>query len=299
MTEVAPQPGRTTVSLPNALRAATARLADAGVDSPRHDARALAVHVLGLQRPGDLPAVPCLDDEQAGRFEALVDRRAQRVPLQHLTGTVGFRHLDLAVGPGVFVPRPETECVVQWVVDTLREVADPVVVDLCSGSGVIALAVAQEVPAATVHAVERDPVALAWARRNAAGRATAGDRPVHLHQGDAGDCLPALDGQVDVVVSNPPYVAEAERALLDPEVGDHDPQAALFAGPDGLDVVRLVERAARRLLRPGGWVVVEHSDRQGRSAPELFERAGGWADVHDHADLTGRDRFVTARRTTG
>ncbi len=198
----------------------------------------------------------------------------------------------------MFVPRPETESVVQWAVDAVRREgwAAPLLVDLCAGSGTIAFALANEVPGATVHAVERDPGALAWTRRNADNRVRAGDPQVHLHLGSAEDALPELDGTVDLVASNPPYVAVSERHLADPEVVDHDPEVALFAGEDGLDVVRLVEQAARRLLRPGGLVVVEHSDRQGRSAPEVFLGAGGWCEVEDHQDLTGRDRFVTARR---
>jgi len=221
----------------------------------------------------------------------------QRHPLQHLTGSVGFRHISLEVGPGVFVPRPETESVVQWAVDALAAegVPRPVLVDLCAGSGTIAFALANEVPGATVHAVERDPGAFRWARRNAAGRVAAGDPEVQLHLAAVQDALLDLPGAFDLVASNPPYVALNEAHIPDPEVLDHDPGIALFAGDDGLDVVRLVEQAARRLLRPGGLVVVEHSDRQGRSAPRVFTEAGGWSEVADHRDLAGRDRFVTAR----
>jgi release factor glutamine methyltransferase len=283
--------------LRTAVRTAAARLAAAGVASPEHDARALAVHVLGLTTPSDLLLVDGFDAPQGSAYEDLVARRAGRVPLQHLTGTVGFRYLDLEVGPGVFVPRPETESVVQWAVDALRREASaaPVVVDLCAGSGTIALALAHEVPGVTVHAVERDEGALLWARRNVANRALAGDPEVHLHLGSVQDALPHLDGAVDLVASNPPYVATTERHLPEPEVVDHDPEIALFAGEDGLDVVRLVEQAARRLLRPGGLVVVEHSDRQGESAPAVFVEAGGWSEVEEHQDLTGRDRFLSAR----
>lgn len=286
----------------SAVRTAAERLGRAGVPSPEHDARALAVHVLGLDRPGDLLLADALDEQQAATYDALVGRRARRVPLQHLTGTVGFRRITLEVGPGVFVPRPESESVVQWAVDWATGLAGgpgpepaPLAVDLCTGSGAIALALANEVPHSTVHAVERDPGALAWARRNAAARAAAGDPPVHLHQADVADCLADLAGQFHLVVSNPPYVADAERSLLDAEVADHDPPLALFAGADGLDLIRVVERTARRLLAPGGVVVVEHSDRQGATAPAQFAAAAGWADVHDHVDLTGRDRFLTAR----
>jgi release factor glutamine methyltransferase len=279
------------------IRAATATLEAAGVASPEHDARALAVHVLGLAKPSDLLLAPGFDADQRAAYDDLVARRALRVPLQHLTGSVGFRYLELEVGPGVFVPRPETESVVQWAIDAIRAEGwqAPMLADLCTGSGTIAFALANEVPGATVHAVERDPGALAWTRRNAANRVKAGDPEVHLHLGSVEESLLGLDGQFDLVASNPPYVATTEAHLPDPEVVDHDPQIALFAGEDGLDVIRLVEQAARRLLKPGGLVVVEHSDRQGRSAPEVLEAAGGWTEVADHQDYAGRDRFVTAR----
>lgn len=287
----------TGTSLAGALRSATDRLAAAGVHSARHDASALAAHVLGVPR-GELAGVTELAPDDARRYDELVARRAERVPLQHLVGRVGFRHLDLAIGPGAFVPRPETEVVVQWALDALRAGGpeQPLVVDLCTGPGTIALALAAEAPAARVHAVERDPGALAWAERNARERAAAGDTPVTLHLGDITDALTGLDGTVDMVLSNPPYVATGERDLVDPEVKDHDPQMALWAGHDGLDVIRLVGSVAARLLRPGGQVAVEHSDRQGRSAPEVFLTSGDWTDVTDHRDLTGRDRFVTATR---
>ncbi|HTL23039.1 MAG TPA: peptide chain release factor N(5)-glutamine methyltransferase [Mycobacteriales bacterium] len=274
------------MNLVEALRWGTATLEAAGVASPAHDARALALHVLGLHKPHELVRVEEFPGEA---YTALVEQRAARVPLQHLLGSVGFRWIELQVGPGVFVPRPETEVVVGYAIDALPKDAAPVVVDLCTGSGAIALSVAHEVPGAVVHAVELDPAALEWARRNDP-RGT-----VTWHLGPVEGCLPDLDGAVDVVISNPPYVAETERHLPDPEVIDHDPHLALFAGEDGLDVVREVERAARRLLRPGGLLVVEHSDRQGESAPAVLEQAGGWAEVQDHQDLTGRDRYVTAR----
>jgi release factor glutamine methyltransferase len=279
------------------LREATATLEAAGVASAEHDARALAAHVLDLARPSDLLMVDDVGPEAGAAFAELLARRAARVPLQHLIGTVGFRYIDLEVGPGVFVPRPETESVVQWAVDAIKTEGwdAPLVVDLCTGSGTIAFALANEVPTATVHAVELDPDSLAWTRRNAARRVAAGDPLVHLHLGSAEDALPELDGQLDLVASNPPYVATHEGHIPDPEVLDHDPGVALWAGEDGLDVIRLVERAARRLLKPGGLLVVEHSDRQGATAPALLEAAGGWTEVADHRDLTGRDRYVTAR----
>jgi release factor glutamine methyltransferase len=278
------------------IERATHTLAVAGVPSPEHDAKALALHVLGLDRPSDLLLADSFTDDQRTAYDALVERRAARVPLQHLTGTVGFRYIELAVGPGVFVPRPETESVVQWAIDAIAKEGwtAPVLADLCTGSGTIAFALANEVPGATVHAVERDPAALEWTRRNAASRVAAGDPEVHLHLASVEDSLLDMDGEFDLVASNPPYVATDEAHLPDPEVVEHDPEIALFAGEDGLDVIRLVERAAIRLLKPGGLVVVEHSDRQGATAPAVFDHPG-WSDVQDHRDLTGRDRFVSAR----
>ncbi len=283
----------TSTALSTILTHAERQLTEAGVASARADAEQLAAHVLGARR-GQLRGNRELDDQQVRQLTHLIARRAERVPLQHLVGSTGFRYLELLTGPGAFVPRPETEVVAGWLIEALREHPAPLIVDLCTGPGTIALAIANELPRATVHAVESDLGALEWARRNADARAAAGDRPIHLHLGDAGKALSELDGRVDGVISNPPYVATHEREDVDPEVRHHDPEIALFAGEDGLDVVRLVESAAYRLLKPGGLVVVEHSDRQGATAPAVF--ADRWADVRDHRDLTGRDRFLTARR---
>jgi release factor glutamine methyltransferase len=201
----------------------------------------------------------------------------------------GFRRLELAVGPGVFVPRPETEVLVEWALARLAPGA--LVVDLCAGSGAVALAVAGEAPGVQVHAVEVDPNALAWAARNVQRTGL----PVTLHRGDVADpdLLAALAGTVDLVTANPPYIPVG--ATVEREVAEHDPPAALWGGEDGLDVVRAVERAAARLLRPGGLVAVEHADLQGESVPAVFAR---WDDVEDHPDLAGRPRFATARRTS-
>ncbi|WP_148574647.1 peptide chain release factor N(5)-glutamine methyltransferase [Nocardioides caldifontis] len=278
---------------PRALVAAAARrLAEAGVASADHDAAELLAHVLGTSRAA-LPLRDAVDTEEASRFEALVERRARREPLQHLTGRVGFRYRELVVGPGVFVPRPETEVLAGWAVDRAREVVDagrvPVVVDLCTGSGAIALSVATEVPTAEVHAVELDEGAAAWAERNLAGTG------VRLRQGDMADAFPELDGSVDVVVANPPYIPLEAYESVPPEVRDHDPSAALWSGGDGLDAMRVVERVAARLLHGGGVVGAEHADVQGEAAPAVFAATGRWAEVRDHADLAGRPRFVTAR----
>ena len=270
------------------VREAVVVLGDAGVASPSYDAEELLAHVLGTSR-GRLVLVEDVTQADADRFRALVDRRAAREPLQHLTGVAGFRHVELAVGPGVFVPRPETELLAGWAVDRAQALPEPVVVDLCTGSGAIARALADEAPHARVHAVELDEAALAWAERNLAGTG------VDLRHGSMADAFADLDALVDVVVCNPPYVPLEAWESVAPEARDHDPHLALFSGGDGLDAMRLLERVARRLLRPGGVVGAEHADVQGGSAPRVFTGSGDWLEVEDHRDLAGRPRFLTAR----
>lgn len=279
---------------------ATARLAEAGVESPRTDAELIAAHVHKVKR-GELHLVP--DSEFDAGYWADIARRANREPLQHITGRAYFRYLELDVGPGVFVPRPETEVLAGWGVDRLREmdVADPVAVDLGTGSGAIALSIAQEVPRATVHAVEADPLARSWAERNITRYVdsyTAGR--VLLHAGDFVSAripdglaeLAGLAGTVDLVVSNPPYIPVG--SVVAPEAAEYDPPAALWSGADGLDAIRATERVARWLLRPGGLIAVEHSDLQGASVYWILSEEAGWRDTRNHKDLAGRDRFVTA-----
>jgi release factor glutamine methyltransferase len=269
-----------------------ARLASAGLPSPEYDAAELLAHVLGTTR-SRLALVEEVDHERAETYRGLVGRRAAREPLQHLTGTAAFRYLELAVGPGVFVPRPETELLAGWGVEQAQRLVDagrvPVVVDLCTGSGAIALAVATEVPAAEVHAVELDEKAVEWAARNLSGSG------VDLRHGDMTDAFPDLDGTVDVVLCNPPYIPLDAYESVAPEARDHDPGLALFSGADGLAAMRVVEEVAARLLRRDGVVGAEHADVQGRAAPAVFASTGRWADVRDHPDLAGRDRFLTAR----
>ncbi len=277
---------RLTVAINNAHQ----QLAAAGVASPRHDAETLAAFVLGCPRSRLLVAGD-LSQGQHLVFSRLVERRASRVPLQHLTGSAPFRYLEVAVGPGVFVPRPETEVVAGWCIDALKQQAEnPLVVDLCTGSGAIALSIAHEVRGATVHAVEREGAAYEWAHRNATGTG------VIVHRGDAAHALPELDGTVDLVVANPPYLPDAHRDLVDPEVRDHDPDAALWGGADGLDGPRMIELAGRRLLRDGGFVAVEHADDQGPAVAGIFRASAQWAHIAVRQDLAGRDRFVTAQR---
>jgi release factor glutamine methyltransferase len=268
---------------------AAQRLADAGVPSPRFDAEELAAYVHGVKR-GELHTVA--DAEFDARYWEAVARREAREPLQHITGRAFFRYLELQVGPGVFVPRPETESVVGWAIDSVRamDVAEPRIVDLCTGSGAIALALAQEVPRSRVHAVELSEQALDWARKNTAGS------KVDLRHGNALTAFSDLDGQVDLVISNPPYIPLGEWEYVAPEARDHDPELALFSGEDGLDTIRGIERTAHRLLRPGGVVVIEHADSQGGQVPWIFKEDAGWADAADHPDLNNRPRFTTARK---
>jgi release factor glutamine methyltransferase len=270
------------------LREAEQRLAEAGVASPEYDAKALLAHALGVPG-GRLALVSDVDDAEVARFEELVDRRVMREPLQHLTGTAGFRYVSLRVGPGVFTPRPETELLAGWAVDRARELEAPVVVDLCTGSGAIAASIALEAPGAEVHAVELDAGAYPWAERNLA------DAGVDLRLGDMADAFHDLDGTVDVITCNPPYIPLEAWASVEPEARDHDPDLALWSGDDGLDAMRTLEVTAARLLRPGGWVGAEHADVQGDSAPAVFTCAGRWSEVRDHRDLAGRARYVTAR----
>ena len=218
-------------------------------------------------------------------------------PLQHITGRAYFRYLELEVGPGVFVPRPETEVMTGWAIDALREMdtAAPVVADLGTGSGAIALAIAQEVPGARVHAVEADPLARQWAERNIARCAAAAPHTagrVTLHDGDFASALPDRSGAVDLVISNPPYIPVG--SWVPPEVGEYDPATALWGGADGLDSIRVIEREARRLLRDGGLVAVEHGAPQGAAVYWVFSEEQGWRGTRNHCDLAGRDRFVTA-----
>ncbi|WP_031074303.1 peptide chain release factor N(5)-glutamine methyltransferase [Streptomyces sp. NRRL WC-3742] len=275
---------------------ATQRLAAAGVPSPRFDAEELAAYVHHVKR-SQLHTVQ--DGDFDARYWEAVSRREAREPLQHITGRAFFRYLELQVGPGVFVPRPETETVVEWAIEAVREmdVAEPLVVDLCSGSGAIALALAQELPRSTVHAFELDEGALEYTRRNI--EASPDRARVTLHAGDATKAFQddrSWDGRFDLVISNPPYIPLTEWEYVAPEARDHDPQMSLFSGEDGLDTIRGIERVAARLLRPGGAVVIEHADQQGGQVPWIFNEEHGWTDTADHRDLNNRPRFTTARR---
>ncbi|HEX8094566.1 peptide chain release factor N(5)-glutamine methyltransferase [Jatrophihabitans sp.] len=276
------------------LAAGTAELTAAGIASARAEAELLLAHVLGCSRTRLLLG-DHVGPAEAGRFHQLLNRRATGVPLQHLTGTAPFRHLELAVGPGVFIPRPETELLVELAAPWL--VAGATVVDLGAGSGAIALSVAQEFPVARVIAVERSERALQWLRRNAGNRQAAGDSAVEVVPGDLTDpaLLTGLSGGVAAVLANPPYVPESIRAGLPAELA-HDPDEALFAGPDGLALMPAVAELAARLLRPGGFLGIEHDETQAQAVSRLLSGAGCWVSVAGRPDLTGRPRFSTAVR---
>ncbi len=289
-----------TTDLRDGIRAAAARLRDAGVASADVDAVELAAHVLGVDASEVRRLMVLGGRTLPGAYAVLVDERAARVPLQHLTGRAHFRRLTLSVGPGVFVPRPETEVLVDLAlgeVDRVRSLDQPHpvrVVDLCSGSGAIALSVKDERPDVQVRALELSPDAYAWAVANR-------DRlglDVELVQGDATrPCFEDWARAVDVVTINPPYIPVG-AVPLDPEVREHDPELALYGGSeDGLGIPLAVTRVAAGLLRPGGWVLIEHADSQGESLPARLGRTGEWVEVSDHPDLGGRPRVTRARRS--
>lgn len=275
-----------------ALRAGTVLLTEAGQPSPRADAHTLLAYAMG-RGPSELFTAPAPDPAQQEAYTDALARRAQGASLQHITGEAWFRTVRVHVGPGVFVPRPETEVMTGWAIDRLRELrADgsvPLVVELCAGSGAISLAIAAEVPGCRQVAVELSEEAYAWAERNLAGTG------IDLVLGDMADALPGLDGTVDLVVCNPPYVPLDSYLDVTEEVRRHEPPLALFSGPDGLDALRVLAGTGARLLRPGGLLCAEHAEVQVESAPEVFVRHGAWEQVRDNKDLTDRPRFVTAR----
>jgi release factor glutamine methyltransferase len=279
--------GAAAPSLAEAVREATAVLAAAGVPSPRVDAELLAEHLLGVGL-GRLRALLLGDSPAPDGYAELVAERAQRIPLQHITGVAHFRYLELAVGPGVFIPRPETESVVQLVIDRLQGMARPKVVDLGTGSGAIAGSIAHEVPGAEVHAVEYSEFAHAWAAKNLLPLG------VVLIRGDLRDALPEHNGSFDVVVSNPPYIP-AEAIPNEPEVALHDPPEALYGGgADGMELPTAAAASAARLLVPGGYFVMEHAEVQSAWIASMLNRTGLWSEVTTHRDLNGKDRATSA-----
>lgn len=282
------------------VREATRRLDDAGLPSAAAEARTLVSHVLGIDL-GRLPLAGPVSPTQQEQTAELVRQRLDGQPLSHLLGMAWFRNVSLRVGPGVFTPRPETEVMTGWALDWLSiriatGTANPVVVELGTGSGAIAAAISDERPAARVHAVELSEQALGYAAQNLSRSS------VDLRHGDLATAFDDLDGTVDLVISNPPYIPLERWEEVAPEVRLHEPELALFSGADGLDAMHAVAATAYRLLRSagagraGGVVCAEHAELQHYSAPAVFTQHGGFVDVADHHDLTGRPRFVTAER---
>lgn len=276
------------VTMRQVIADAASVLAAAGVGSPRVDAELLAAHVAGTDR--GLVAFVDPDAAFLSRYRDLTAQRAARVPLQHLIGTAAFGPVVLDVGPGVFIPRPETESLLEWAL--AQPLPEPArIVDLCTGSGALALALARGFPGATVIAVDDSDDALVYTRRNTAGTAVDVVRADVTRPGLLAD----LDGSVDLLVCNPPYIPDT--AELEPEVAQHDPAHALYGGPDGMAVIEHLAAVASRLLRPGGRCAVEHDDTTSQATMEVFVRAGGFTAVTARHDLSGRPRFVTAVRT--
>ena len=250
----------------------------------------LIVEAASARTRVDLALDPTIDEGDAQRALELARRRASGEPLQYVTGIAGFRRLELAVGPGVFVPRPETELVVDKAMDRLPRGGK--LVDVGTGSGAIALAVADERPDARVVATERSPAALEWVQRNR----TMLHKDVEIIECDLLEGLPAdLRAKVDVVVSNPPYVAESERGRLPVDIVDHEPEVALFGGRLGTDLIERIADQARAWLRPGGWLVLEMGAGQRNEVSALLERLG-FEDVAVGVDFADWPRVVEARR---
>lgn len=283
------------MSIDQLLRAAGSSLAGAGVPSPAVDAELLLAAATGLEL-GELRRQRLLGGQVSpaahATFQELVARRRTRVPLQHLTGSAHFGGVELSVGPGVFVPRPETEVLLGLALEALAGLDRPTVVDLCTGSGAIALGVAHARPDARVGAVELSGEAHAYATSNV----DASGLDVDLRLGRAQDAFGDWAGQVDVVTSNPPYIP-ADAVPIDVEVREHDPELALYGGgADGLDVPLEVAVRAAELLRPGGVLLMEHADVQGEALPAALLAAGSWREAVDHRDLAGLPRVTRAVR---
>lgn len=290
------------------LAAAGELLRGAGIPDPTTDVALLLAHAWGLDSSG-LSRKRLFAEQVPGSvisdFAQLIERRSTRVPLQHLTGRAAFRHLDLEVGPGVFIPRPETELLVTEVLDELARQATnnsnqdaiPFVIDLCSGSGAISLSLAYEHPQVRVLGVEKEPAALDWSGRNLS-RVDVGSSEVEFVSGDAtsfADTHPELLARANVVVTNPPYVPDS-AIPRDPEVRDHDPAAALYGGATGLEIPALIIDQAQKLLWPGGFFIMEHSEEQGPSVRRLIAGTECLKEPATFPDYTGRDRYTVARR---
>lgn len=271
-----------------------------GVWSPRSDATELAAHVMGV-RTGELKPDMLVTATAADALRALVSRRADRIPLGRLTGRASFGGMEITVGEGVFIPRFHSEYVLEWGLSMIRDVDSPVVVDLCAGSGALALAIAHRRPDAEVHAVDVADAAVRCARQNAEARASLGDTPITVSGGDVADpeLLASLDGQVHLITANPPY--EPEGADLQPEWAEHHPPCTIFGGKDGLEAIRQVITCASRLLRPGGRLAIEHGEEQATALPALLIDSEAFTFIEDHRGYDERKAldpplYATARR---
>lgn len=270
------------------------KLEEAGVVSAAVDAELIACYCLGISR-SELALMVATNQEfpnhSLENFQAALSRRVAREPLQHITGSAPFRHLELKVGPGVFTPRPETEQVVGFALEKISNSSSPLIVDLCSGSGAIAISLATEVSGSKVFAVEKSTEAFAYLLDNAASH---GLSESNLRNEDLQNSLPELDGLVDLVISNPPYIPN-DAIPIDLEVQLHEPSMSLYGGVDGLDVVRQISSRALKLLKPGGLLVMEHADTQSSAIGKLL-LAEGWLEIETRADLAGKDRMISARK---
>lgn len=278
------------------------RLKNANVSSPRFDAESLVAFVLNTSR-NRVGLISEISDEQYREIEKLVEKRVRRIPLQHLIGEQGFRHLVLRVGPGVFIPRPETEILVESVIRYIKDKNQErvLVVDYCSGSGAIALSIAKECANVEVFAIEKSVEAFKYLEANYLKykeEINSHKSKVHLINADINDEINELNtliGQIDVVVSNPPYIPE-NMVPKEIEVKDHDPALALYGGKDGLEIVRIVIDKSQKLLKKGGLVAIEHSDLQGNpeqelSVPYLLKTSNSFEKIEDRKDLNALPRY--------
>jgi release factor glutamine methyltransferase len=274
------------------LSESSGKLREAGVTSATADAELLACFCLGISR-SELQLLVATNqefpDEHMNQFQAVLARRVSREPLQHITGTAPFRHLELKVGPGVFTPRPETEQVVGYAMEKISKLHNPLIVDLCSGSGAIAISLNSEIPESNVFAVELSKDAFGYLLQNAASHGLTEE---NLRNEDLQTSLSELDGLIDLVISNPPYIPN-DAVPVDLEVQLHEPSESLYGGVDGLDVVRKISVRALKLLKPGGLLVLEHADSQSSAIGKLL-LAEGWLEIEARADLAGKERMISA-----
>ena len=274
------------------LSEASSKLKVAGVTSATVDAELLACFCLAISR-SELQLLVATKSEfpvqHLVQFQEILARRVSREPLQHITGTAPFRHLELKVGPGVFTPRPETEQVVGYAMEKIQKFPNPLIVDLCSGSGAIAISLATEISPSKVFAVELSKDAFGYLLQNAASHGLPEE---NLRNEDLQTSLKELDGLVDLVISNPPYIPN-DAIPVDLEVQLHEPSMSLYGGVDGLDVIRQISIRAKNLLKSGGLLVLEHADSQSSAIAKLL-LAEGWLEIEARADLADKERMISA-----